>query len=111
VPAQQGLGLYDDESVSPRLHTTGQDDQQSPVSGCTADAFHAALQHDKLLAEQGILGNQRPLAAGQVGQGVHDETCRRGRGGCPQALAEGVQDAVAEAANTLEEGSKHGAAP
>ena len=71
----------------------------------------AALQHDELLTQQRVLGEERARAAGQVGQRAHDAACSRWGGGRPQMTMDGVPDAVAAATDTLEEGSTHEVAP
>jgi len=111
MPAQQGLGLHEEHGLPPGPHAGGQYDQQRTIRGRAVDALHAALRHDKLLAQQGVLGDERAFAARQVGQRVHNEACGRGRSDCQQATTERLQQPLAEVTDIVEEGRTHEAPP
>jgi len=75
MPAEQGLGLHNEQGGPPGSDAGGEQDQQRAVCRRAVDTLDAALQHDALLTQQRVLGDERAFAAGQVGQRVHDETC------------------------------------
>ena len=66
MPAQQGVGLHNEQALAPGAHTTGEQDQQRPVDARAARARDAASQDDQLLPQERILGNELRLAADKV---------------------------------------------
>ena len=68
MPAQERVGLHDQQGLPPATDAAGQEHQSRAVGGSAAGALHAPREHDQLLAQQGVLGDQVPLAAGEVGQ-------------------------------------------
>ena len=49
-PAQQGVGLDDEEGLSPELGAGGQEDQSNAIAVGELGSFHLALEHDELLS-------------------------------------------------------------
>jgi hypothetical protein len=78
VPAQESLGLDDQQRLAPSAHLPGQQHLEQPVPAGKGGALGAAAQHDELLAQQGVLGHQLPLAAEQIAK--HADRLRLGRG-------------------------------
>jgi len=61
MPAQHGGGLHDQQGVLPAAAAAGQQHQQCPVGGGAVRTFDAALQDDKLVPQERILGDERGL--------------------------------------------------
>ena len=66
VPAQQGIGLHNVESLLPEPGKSGKQDQTHPVSVGKLRALDLALEHDQLLSQHGVLNDQLLAAALQV---------------------------------------------
>src|SRR5882724_5366643 len=58
MPAQQGIGLDDEQGLAPRTKAAGEQHKQCSVGWGAAWARRSALQDDQLLAEECILGNE-----------------------------------------------------
>ena len=96
MPAPERGGRHDVQRRPPRLDPTGQEHQQGAIGPGAARPFDAAAQDAELVAEEGILGHQRRLAARQVGEGADNEG-RGGRArGCQQPLVKAARGGVAE---------------
>ncbi len=113
APAEQCLGLHDQQSQAPGPHAASQQDQQSAVGGRAVDARHTALRHDALLAQQGIFGDQRARDAGQVRPRRHDQASgqHRGLSDRQQVTTEGRGEAAADVTDAMEKRSKQKAGP
>jgi len=56
MPAQQHLGLDDEEGLPPGADPAGEQHQERAVHRRCGRAFDAPPQHEQLLAEEGVLG-------------------------------------------------------
>jgi hypothetical protein len=63
VPAQQRLGPDDERGLPPGADPAGEQHQERPVRWRHSRALDAPLQHEQLLAQERVLGEQlRPAA-------------------------------------------------
>ncbi|GAC1431406.1 MAG: hypothetical protein NVSMB65_04910 [Chloroflexota bacterium] len=98
--------------MAPGSHAAGQEHHERTGCRRAMHALHAAPRDDEVLAEQGMFGDERALLRGRPARvSTTDETRGQGRGSREQTTADGVQDALGKAVNTVEESSNHGAAP
>jgi hypothetical protein len=76
VPPDHGLRLDNEEQVPPSADEAPQEDPEHPVGVFEADALDAALQHQDLLAEHGVLDGEAVSVRGsrdeQGDQGAED---------------------------------------
>ena len=72
MPAQQGVGLNDEERCLPRAQLAGQEYKGRPVAPGEGGAFRLATEDDHLLAQEGVLEDQIQPRARYIG----------GYGGC-----------------------------
>jgi hypothetical protein len=111
MPAQEGLGLHDQQGLPPERDTAGQEHEERAVGRRTARPLDAAPQDEELLAQEGILGDELGLTARQIGQGVHEQDPAGGPGGRGQVLTEGVQEVTTETTGMRVDSGQHGGAP
>jgi hypothetical protein len=112
MPAQQGIGLHNEQALAPGAHTTGEQDQHGPVDARAARPLDAASQDDQLLSEEGILGDEFGLRTDKVSQ----RACTQAVGGrfrdhaqaLPDTLCRGAADGKAA---TKQVDSAHGLSP
>jgi hypothetical protein len=90
MPAQQRIGLHDEQALAPGAHMTGQQDQHGPVDARAARTLGTPSQDDQLLPEEGIFGNQLGLAADKIGQRAGTQAVGGRFRACPQTRAESL---------------------
>ena len=73
MPTQQSVGLDDVQGLSPELGAAGQQHQAKTVTIGQLRSFHLAVEHNELLAEHGVFGDEVGLAAGHICQRGGDE--------------------------------------
>ena len=66
IPSQQGVRLHNEERRLPVLGEAGQEDQPEAIAVGEFGSLHLALEHDELLSQYRILGDQVSAAAGNV---------------------------------------------
>jgi len=66
MPTQQGVRLDDEEGLSPELGAAGEEDQSKAIAIGELGSLHLALEHNELLSQHHILGNQVGAAAGYI---------------------------------------------
>ena len=64
MPTQQGVRLDDEESLLPELGAAGGEDEPNAVEVGELGSFHLAVEHNELLSQHHILGDQVGAAAG-----------------------------------------------
>lgn len=79
MPAQQRLGLDYLQGVSPSAAQPGQDEQEQAVIAVDPRSADTATEHDHLLTEQRILGQEFRSCAGEIPGGT--DTYLRHRAG------------------------------
>ena len=78
MPAQEGIGLEDEEGFPPTPDPAGEEDEPEVVGWGEAWLADLAVEDDELLAEEGVLGNELGLAASEVeGRDEKDRIARR----------------------------------
>jgi hypothetical protein len=78
MPAQEGIGLEDEEGFPPSADPAGEEDEPEAVGWGEAWLADLAMEEDELLAEEGVLGNELGLAAGDIERcGENDRIARR----------------------------------
>ena len=92
MPAEEGIGLDDEEGLLPEGRRLGQENQSDAVPIAELRAFGVALQDDELLAEKGILGDEVGSAADHVPGGAGNQRVRAGSEPALDAVAELVAD-------------------
>ncbi len=111
MPAQQRLGLHEEEGVSPSADVPGEQHQQRPIRPRQGGGRYATAQDQQLLTQQGILGEQLRPAPQQSAAGPrHVRPSHRprpavGAEGTPQRRDETSQPAVARASKHSHVGS------
>jgi hypothetical protein len=76
MPAQDCLRPDDEQRVPPVLHPAREHDEESAIGARAAWPLARAVEHEELLAQQQVLGDQLRFAARQSG----DRADQRGRG-------------------------------
>ena len=71
MPFQQSVWFDDDEGFFPALNQAGQKDQPQAIVLGQLRTFDLAVEHDQLLAQQGVFSHQLAPATGQVKGGPH----------------------------------------
>lgn len=111
MPAEQGVGLNDQQRLPPRCHAVGEQHEERAVGRGAAGAGDATMQDEQLLAEEGVLGDKRGLAARQVAECPGDKVV----GGWPRrgakSIAEGTHDRTARGHEVPEQDGEHECAP
>jgi len=88
VPAQQRLRLDDEEGLPPGAGPAGEQHQERAIRRRRGRALDPTAQHDQLVAQEGVLGEQLRPATQQVGTSAR--RVRPHRRPRPEAGAQGV---------------------
>jgi hypothetical protein len=78
MPAQERIGIEDEDGFLPTPDPAGEEDEPEAIGWC--EAWHAdlAVEDDELLAEEGVLGNELGIAASEIeGRAEKDRIVRR----------------------------------
>ena len=86
MPAQQGVGSDEEQRLPPGADAAGEQHQERPIGPRYGRALDVAAQHDQLLAQERILGEQLRPSPQQVCPGPR--RVRHRRRPRPQARAE-----------------------
>lgn len=108
VPAQDGLGLDDQDGLGSGPEAAGQQHQQRPIALGAARARDAAAQDEELLTQQRILGDEFGFTPYNVGQCADDERGGCGLGRCQEAALNGERDGTCNDGDTLPKMRDHG---
>ena len=100
MPAQQSIRLDDVQGLLPELGAASQQHQAKTVVVGQLGPFDLALEHNELLTEHGILGDEIRLAAGHISQRGSNEDS----GGWFSPLFDPAAEVFAE----IEQVSEHG---
>ncbi len=73
MPAQNGVGLEDDESLFPVSDEPSQDQEREAIAAVEVRTFDLALKDDELLTQQGIFKDQLTFGPGEVGEGIKED--------------------------------------
>jgi hypothetical protein len=98
APAQQRVGLHDEEGVPPGADPPGQQDQERAVRRRDGRTPDAASQHDHLLAQHGVLGEQLRPTPQEIRAGPGGVRCRWSH---PAAAAERASHACSDPGQPL----------
>jgi len=96
MPAQQCVGLNDEEGLLPGANQPGQQDQEQSIGFRACRSFHLPLEDDELLAQEGIFRHQLGLAPAKVGQRLQWQGRSERFGPTSQARGERLQAALQE---------------
>ena len=66
IPAQEGIGLEDEERFLPTVGPAGEEDDPEAIGLGEAWFLDQVLEEDQLLAEESILGDELGLGAGDI---------------------------------------------
>ncbi len=108
MPTQEGIGLDEQQGLLPAADPARQEHQERAVDRGAARVLHASREHDQLLAQERILGNQVGLAADQVGQRPGEDGGSGGLRGGREATTDCTQGGTPGAGDAPQELSEHG---
>jgi len=78
MPAQERIGLDDEEALLPSPDPAGEEDEPEAIGWGEAWLVNLAVEDDELLAEECVLGNELSLAASEIeGRAEKDRIARR----------------------------------
>ena len=66
MPAEECVGLDDEEGLSPEGRRSGQEKEPESIPVAELGAFGVALEDDQLVPQEGVLSNELGLAANGV---------------------------------------------
>ena len=111
VPAQERVGLDDDQTLVPGAEAAGHQHKERPVGLGAARALDASLQDDRLLPQERVLQYECGLDPRQISQRAGDEWHDRRLGRGRKVATHSVDCAACGGGNPVEEVSEHGGAP
>lgn len=94
MPAEEGIGLDNEEGLSPEWCGSGQENQPDAVLIAELGAFDVALQDDQLLPEEGVFGDKVGFAANRIPSRPCNQRARAGFEAALDAVAELVRNGV-----------------
>ena len=78
MPAQERIGLEDEEGFLLTPDPAGEEDEPEAIGWGEPRLPNLAVEDDELLAEEGVLGNELGIAASEIeGKAEKDRTARR----------------------------------
>jgi hypothetical protein len=78
MPGQERIGMEDEEGSPPSPDPAGEEDEPEAVGWGERWLAALAMDEDKLLAEEGVLGNELGFAASEIeGRAKEDRIARR----------------------------------
>ena len=77
MPAEEGIGLHNQQRLFPVPGGPREDDQEQPIGPGTRCALHLTAEDDQLLTEQRVLGDEFSPGASQIVQCSHEEGAAR----------------------------------
>ena len=78
MPAEESIGLEDEEGFPPSPDPAGEEDEPEAVGWGETWLADLAMEDDELLAEEGVLGNELGFAASEIeGRAKEDRIARR----------------------------------
>ena len=77
MPAEEGIGLHNEERLFPVPDGSREQDQEQPIGPGTRWALHLTTEDDQLLTEQRVFGDEFSPGAGQIVQCSHEEGAAR----------------------------------
>ena len=110
MPAQEGIGLDDQQDRFPAWQLAGQEDKEGSVPPGEGRTFPLPLQDDELLAKQRIFQYQFRFAAGEIPGRAECQGIAAVVGTCPlpQALRGPVTEGLYPALDETKEHESHG---
>ena len=110
MPAQERIGLDDQQGRSPAWQLAGQEDKEGPVTPGEGGAFPLPLQDDELLTKQRVFQYQFRFAAGEIPGCADSQGIAAVVGTCPQtqALLGPATEGLYPALDETEEHECHG---
>lgn len=88
MPAENRLRLDDEQGLVPTLQPAREQNDARPISLRQARSFDRAVEHDELLAEQGVFDDQLRLDLDQVMDAALGECDARRLGPRPEMVLE-----------------------
>ena len=104
MPAQDRLGLDDDQGIFPVLDRAREQDQARTIGGGEARPFDRAVEDDVLLAEQQVFSDQVRFTAGKVSDGAQGRGVGERPGPARERGGDGAQAALNDRLTTIEDG-------
>ena len=102
MPAQERLGLDDQEGRAPGAEATGQEHEQGAIGRGAARPPGAAAQDGQLVAEERVLCHQRRPTPDQVGEAADSQRGNRRAGGGEEPPMEAAHDGAADSNQTMQ---------
>ena len=72
MPGEEGLGLHNEQCLSPVPAGPSEQQQEESISPAARWALHLTTEDDQLLTEQRVLGDEFSPGAGQIVQCSHE---------------------------------------
>ena len=66
MPTEQSVWLDNVQGLLPELGAAGQEDQSNAIAIGELGSFHLAVEHDELLPQHRVFGDQVGAAAGHI---------------------------------------------
>ena len=107
MPAEEGVGLDDEEGLFPEGRCSGQEQESDAVLIADLRAFGVALEDDELVPEEGILGDEIGSAADHVTSCAGDQQVRTGSEAALDAVAELVRNGAEDLRPEARDEMKH----
>lgn len=107
MPAQNGLGLDDEEGIFPGLQATGKQDDKRAIGAGELRAFDRTIEDDQLVTKQQVLRNQLGFAASEVSESLERKTVNDRLGRARDGGAGGLEPAFHYRLNALEDPEHH----
>jgi len=108
MPPQHGIGLDDQQRLSPGAQAAGQQHQERPVGAGAARALASPLQDDQLLPKERVLEDEFGLGPRQIGQRAGDERRPRRLARGQEVATKSMRGAACGRGEPLEEVGEHG---
>ena len=93
MPAEEGVGLNDEQGLPPEGRRSGQEQESESVPVAELRVFDLALEDDQLVPQEGVLGDELGLAA----DGIPGGSCKQRDGVGFEAVLYTIADLVGDA--------------
>jgi hypothetical protein len=104
MPAQESLGLKDQEGILPVLEAAGEEDQPQAIALDKGGLLDLALENNQLLPEESVLGDQFGPSAGQVGGCTQKQGLTSGLGEQTEGLVKCQEQVKNELSERVDQG-------
>ncbi len=107
MPAQQRVRLHDEQRGAPPTDEARQEDEAEAVGGGGHGPLDLAGEDHELLAQEGILGDQRGLRPSEIADCSTDARSGRGSGPREEATVDRAQRGLSTSSDRRRDGPEH----